>query len=371
MTEAPTQHLEVNPPSYDGRGLVNLMAEIETRLGGHALSPGLDEDLAAAIPDGETFILVVIDGLGDSQLAHPLARNLMESRIGVLEAPFSTTTTTSLSTIATGVPPSRHGVLGHILRIPGIQPVVNTLKWRTTWGDSVDVDTSRFLPSPLLWERLRDVGVEPITIQPGEFEGTPLSRMLYRGCRFEPTWSPLDMVAATVGLARPGRLILTYLPMIDVAAHVHGQRSSEYAEALAVAAEVWLRIQIELPPDVVLIGTADHGHIDYPEGAKKLLRSAQWDDLEFWGDPRSLLVSGPMHTIEELTKTVGATLVTGPELHRLWGPDDLGPLGERVPDAALLAAPGTLLLPRGFDKRLIGYHGGLSAPERQIPLLVG
>ncbi len=370
-TTRPEEPTLVTPPSYDGRGLVNLIAEIETRLGGNAPAPGLDDDLAAAIPDAETYVLVVMDGLGDGQLAHPLVRNLAETRTGILDAPFCTTTTTALSTIATGTPPSRHGILGHILRIPGIEPVVNTLKWRTTWGESVEVDTSEFLPGPLLWERLKAVGVEPITVQSGEFEGTPLSRMLYRGCRFEPSWSPMDAIAATVDLATPGRLIVTYLPMIDVAAHVNGQRSSEYAEALAVVSRVWQRIRIQLPPDVVLLGTADHGHVDYPEEAKFLLRSGRWDVLEFWGDPRSLLVSGPTATIEALAEEVGATMITGADLHRLWGPDDLGPLGSRVPDAALLAAEGTVLLPRGFDKRLIGYHGGLTDAERRIPLLVG
>lgn len=370
MTETEIE-TDPKPPSYEGRGLVNLIAEIETRLGATPPSPGLDSDLATEIPDGETYVLVVFDGLGDIQLAHPLASDLSDTRRGVLDAPFCTTTTTSLSTIVTGRSPSSHGVLGHIMRLPGINGVVNTLKWRTTWGDSVDVDTSEFLPGPLVWERLGAAGVETITVQPGDFEGTPLSRMLYRGCRFEPTWSPLDTVAATVDLARPGRFIMTYLPVVDVAAHLHGQRSNEYAEALAVVTEIWRRIRTQLPPDTVLLGTSDHGHIDYPEEAKQLLRASRWDDLVFWGDPRSLLVSGDGTTIELLADEVGATMVTGDKLHRLWGPADMRGLGERVPDAALLAANNSLLLPRGFDKRLIGYHGGLSDAERQIPLLVG
>jgi hypothetical protein len=36
----------------------------------------------------------------------------------------------------------------------------------------------------------------------------------------------------------------------------------------------------------------------------------------------------------------------------------------------LLARPGTVILPPGFDRRLVGYHGGLTEEEVAIPLLV-
>ena len=55
------------------------------------------------------------------------------------------------------------------------------------------------LPAPNLWERLRSVGVEPVTVQPGDFTGSPLSQMLYRGARFEAAWDVEDLVTATVG----------------------------------------------------------------------------------------------------------------------------------------------------------------------------
>jgi hypothetical protein len=40
-----------------------------------------------------------------------------------------------------------------------------------------------------------------------------------------------------------------------------------------------------------------------------------------------------------------------------------------MPDAVLLAPPDSVILPRGFDKRLRGYHGGLEPIEVDIPLL--
>ncbi len=149
------------------------------------------------------------------------------------------------------------------------------------------------LPTPNLWERLRQAGREPVTVQPGGFLGSPLSRMLYRGCRFEPVWDTVDMVEATIQLASvPGRLVMTYLPHLDVAAHVTGQRSAEYADAMGLAGQIWGQLAERLPEDVALIGTADHGHIDYPEHAKRLLRGPDIQGARFWGDPRGVLTSG-------------------------------------------------------------------------------
>jgi hypothetical protein len=61
----------MHPPDYSGGGLINLVAELERRLTGKAVSPGLQPELAAAVPDAAGYLLVLCDGLGDGQLAHP------------------------------------------------------------------------------------------------------------------------------------------------------------------------------------------------------------------------------------------------------------------------------------------------------------
>jgi hypothetical protein len=55
----------------------------------------------------------------------------------------------------------------------------------------------------------------------------------------------------------------------------------------------------------------------------------------------------------------------------LLGPDPGPQAKERSGDGLLLAPPGKVLLPPGFDKRLRSYHGGLEPAELEIPLLVG
>ena len=72
-------------PDYGGGSLVNLMAELEVRLNGTPLLPQLHAGLAQNIPEGDTYVLVLFDGLGAAQLAHPDAR-LGDDAVGRIDA---------------------------------------------------------------------------------------------------------------------------------------------------------------------------------------------------------------------------------------------------------------------------------------------
>jgi predicted AlkP superfamily pyrophosphatase or phosphodiesterase len=359
-------------PFVQGRRLVDLVNELERRLTGDAPGGGLAPDLADAVPDAATYVLVLFDGLGHHQLDHPAARTLRAASVGVVSAPFPSTTTVSLATIATGSSPETHGMIGHMMWLPEVGRVVNVLKWVTPDGSHVSHDTTSFLPQPNLWERLRRAGIESITVQPAEFERTPLTRALYRGCRFDGVSGVDEAIEATAVLSRqPGRLILTYFNQVDFTAHLWGQRSDEYAGAVRLVDTAWSHITSRVAPGVVVVGTADHGHLDYRPEDKLLIRDAAFDELTFFGDSRSLYVSGDRHRIAELASAFDV------EPHWVVSPDPLWPaahhprLGERLPDAVLMAPAGRILLPRGFDKRLVGYHGGVTDQELEIPVLLG
>ncbi len=354
-------------PSYEDSGLVNLISEIEHRLTGASASPRLaDHEL---VPDGDTYVLVLFDGLGVAQLEHDKARSLMAAMATGLEAPFPTTTSVSLATIATGLPPSQHGQVAHLTWMPDLDTVVNCLKWVTLTGESVTYDYSSVLPSANLWERLRASGIEPITVQPGDFSGSPLSRVLYRGARFEPAWDVDDLVDATVQLAgEPNRFIFTYVPYVDFAGHVWGLESDQFTEAMGLAASVWEGIAAALPPNAVLLGTADHGLLEFSEEQKLLVRDPRFDGLRFAGDTRGVQLWGAAALMEDLTEVTEGELV---DPVTLIGPDPTETALSRLGDKVLVAPDHLAILPKGFDKRLRCYHGGLSKAEVEIPLLVG
>ncbi len=356
-------------PDYDGGSLLNLVAELEFRLAGAAPAPRLDKRLRSLLTPGQTVVLVVFDGLGAAQVDHPGAATLGASKVAELDAPFPTTTTVSLATIATGMPPSQHGLFGYQLWIPELDVVANTIKWTTLWGDPLDYDTTAFLPAPNLWERLAAAGVETVTVQPEGFRTSSLTRLLYRGCRFEGVTTIGELISATADLASaPGRLILTYVANVDYAAHVHGQRTPEYAGAIRVVDNVWSALSWQVPPDATLVGTADHGHVDFPKERQIRIPRSLHDGRILYGDGRVMFVKGDGAAI---AGTVPATWVPVDDMRHWWGP---APRGfrhpERLPDGVLVADDGFFLLHKHSDDRMIGNHGGLTAEERRVPLLV-
>lgn len=356
-------------PSYDSTGLVNLVAEIEATMTGSAVAPRLGPQIGSLIPDTDTLVLVLFDGLGVAQLAHPRAGLFRDSLAATLHAGFPTTTSVSLATIATGLPPSQHGIVSHLMWMPDHDRIVNTLKWVDLSGSAVSHDFAAVLPGPNLWERLRSAGIEPITVQPGDFQSTPLTRMLYRGARFEGIWDIPDLIEATVQLAaEPGRLIFTYVPQVDFAGHVFGLESTEFGEALDIATRIWDELARRLQPGVTLLGTADHGLIEYSESDKLLIRQAQYNGLRFGGDTRGVHLWTEDDLAASLRDLTGGVLV---DPASLIGPQPSPDAIARSGTHLLLAPDHKALLPRGFDKRLRAYHGGLAPAERDIPLLIG
>lgn len=345
------------------------MAEIEYRLTGASAWSRVDPELSQAIPDADTYVLVLFDGLGVAQLEHERGASLAGAMVDSLEAPFPTTTSVSLSTIATGLPPSKHGQVAHLTWMEDLGQVVNCLKWVNLAGEAVHYDYGSVLPAPNLWERLRPAGIEPITVQPGDFSASPLTRVLYRGARFEGIWDTDELATAAAQLAaEPGRFVFAYFPLVDVAGHVYGLRSDEFSEAMSMAVRVWEQIAVALPPGAALLGTSDHGLVEFSEANKLIIRDPRFDDLRLAGDARGVhMWSGDELITDFAAETSGQ--IADPSA--LIGPDpteqSLARLGRRL----VVAPDDKVIIPKGFDKRLRCYHGGLTPEEVRIPLLVG
>lgn len=352
--------------------LANLVAELEHRLTGSSRVERLPATTSSLIPEANTYVLALFDGVGTAQLDHPSATDLRASHVADVDAPFPSTTTVSMASIATGTHPVTHGTIGHQMWVPRLERVVNVLKWRAQTGQQLDDDTTDWLPAPNLWERLGSAGVEPITVQPGQFARSPLTRALYRGARFEPVFTDDERIEATVQLASvANRFVFVYFAEVDFAAHVYGQGSPMYTDALAGANRAWTELARRLPAGATLIATSDHGHVDFDEGQKLLIRDARYAGLTFYGDPRALYVRGERGPIEDLASETSSRLIEPEEIRSMLGDGPPHPeLAERLPDALLLPPADRLLLPRGMDRRLIGYHGGDTRTERAIPVLV-
>ena len=99
-----------------------------------------------------------------------------------------------------------------------------------------------------------------------------------------------------------------------------------------------------------------------------MIRDPQFDRLRKAGDPRGVQLWGDEALIADLESLTGGSIV---DPVSLLGPGLTDVARSRLGERLLLAPPGKVVLPRGFDRRLRCYHGGLSPEELAIPLLVG
>ena len=355
-------------PDYTGGGLVNLIAELEVRLTGNAPTPRLRSDLSAGIPGAASYIFVLFDGLGDHQLGNPNAARMAKDRVGAIDSSFSTQTTVNTSTLATGLPPSQHGLIAYLLRLNG--RVTNTIFWFDSEGQPVESNHRDFLPGPNLSERMVAAGAETVVVEPSAFVDSALEQVLYRGATIVPAEN--DAASIRIALeraAQPGKLVAVYVPHVDAAAHAAGQESALYREALGDAVRIWEAIATGLPPNTVAVGTADHGHVDVP--LDHHYRLPELPGLTFYGDSRVVYIAGDTEKAAVLAAELPVSWVSRSDMDGWWGPPPYHPEFERRrPDGALVADDGVALLYPGNDVPMIGQHGGLTEAELRIPILV-
>src|SRR4029077_14015217 len=121
-------------------------------------------------------VLLVLDGLGWDQFQDyaalmPTLAGLDATRITTV-AP--TTTSTALSSIATGLTPGEHGLIGYRMYVQG--EVINVLRWVAAGGDR-----RRSLPPRGLQPFAAFLGADVPVISPAELEQSAFTEAHLRG----------------------------------------------------------------------------------------------------------------------------------------------------------------------------------------------
>src|SRR2546426_7218894 len=251
-------------PRYGTRSLSELVPSLLSSLGLQGFASPLALEPAARV------CLLLVDGLGWEllQANRPAAPFLNSIASEPLTAGFPATTAASLSSLATGVPPGEHGLVGYAMALPGYNRAFNTLTW-SLYGVGPRVDLvgelvpESFQPFPTLAERAAAAGMRIHHLGPAFHEWSGLTRAIGRGERFHPADS---LEAVTEGalklLNAPRTFVFGYHPRLDAAGHVRGVASQAWTDEL-VAVDPAIRLMAEqLPKDTVLVVTGDHGMVD-------------------------------------------------------------------------------------------------------------
>lgn len=335
----------------------------------------------------DRVLVVLVDGLGWHLLPQlaggaPLLASVLggaTGRLTKLECTFPSTTPTSLVTLGTGALPGEHGILGFTLRVPGTDRVLNHVRWRD------DPSPAAWQPVPTWFERLKNAGVSARAVLPTPFIGSGLTEAAYRGAEFHPA-SPTDDYARLLAdelRAAPG-LVYGYTAELDTAAHVFGIGSEQW-HAAAVSVDALLSGLLDaLPANAAVLVTADHGGINVPPESRVDLDSdpglAEGIRVVA-GEPRVRYLHTEQGAARDVQAAWGELLdgrATVYSREQAAATGMFGPLpaqhAERLGDVVAICSGDVAVLASAHEPpetaRLVGFHGGGTAAEMEIPLIV-
>jgi hypothetical protein len=335
--------------------------------------------------------VVLVDGLGwhlipELASSAPLLAAVLAGgagRISELTCTFPSTTPSSLVSLGTGAQPGQHGILGFTLNVPGTDRVLTHIYWRSDspWAPP----SAQWQPLPTWFERLQRRGVAARAVLPVMFMGSGLTDSAYRGADFRPSNPDDDYTQLLIDELRaaPG-LVYGYTADLDTAAHVFGIGSPHWHAAAARVDALLTRLVDALPANTALLVTADHGGLNVPPQARIDLDTDTRLSAGIRvvaGEPRVRYLHTEPGAAADVQATWSALLDGRAEVYSreqvvatgMFGPVDPGHLA-RIGDVVVICTGDNAVLATKREPpeaaRLIGFHGGATAAEMAIPLIV-
>ena len=387
---------------------------------------GLDQLGDAQAP----LVMVLVDGLGWQMLREcaghtPNLRRLLADS-DYLHTCAPSTTAAALTTLATGVYPGAHAMVGYAVRDPllrgqlgaGHVPKASDVFDLITFKNSSH-DPLTWQSVPTLIERANakaKAGYGPqlgaVSIGRSKFAGSGLSLAAWRGFKHIGV-DALDQrpYQAYRAIKEGAKLVYLYVGELDHAGHNHGWHSDKWLQALEALDAMVGQLFRRLPTGTRIVLTADHGMVDTDRhhridlakekelakdvvavaGESRFLQLYVPDDVASApaaGSP-GLGVAGPRGDggvvensgCEELAQSVAKRWAEFLGDRAIWVGTDPAPLmGPLSPGAR--AAVGDVLVALNdnwtvVDSRvqsfhatqLIGVHGSLTPVELEVPLI--
>lgn len=364
-------------PAYGQGSLADLLPSVLGALGVEGESDVL------GLPPARGYCVLLVDGLGWNQLrGNASAAPFLSSLPGrSLTTPVPSTTAASITSLGTGLPPGRHGLVGYTSRLPGTTTLLNALDWDGS------VDPASYQPYPDVFARAGADGVRTFVVSKRRFAKSGLTRVALSGGRYRGADTAGERVAAVErALDEAGddpALVYAYESDLDSVGHRHGPGSSEWRHELRSVDCFAEQLADVVPPGFALVVTGDHGmiqagtadHIDV-EAVPGLMD----DVVLIGGEPRFRHLytepgAAPSVAQRWQSRLGDAVVVRTREQAQAAG--WFGPVDERVRERigdVVVAATGTsvCLVPSVWPReaRMKGHHGSLTADEMLVPCLV-
>jgi predicted AlkP superfamily pyrophosphatase or phosphodiesterase len=362
-------------PGLGGRRTIDqIMPSIGAALGvdGFANTLGL--------PDAPRYVVFLVDGLGlDLLRQHAEAAPFLSSLHNVddVVCGVPSTTVTSLTSLGTGVRGGQHGMVGYTSRVPETGRRMNSLKW------DQPVEPTVWQPFPTVLQQLAGTGIAASSVNDAKFEGTGLTVCSQRGVPFHginSVYERLDVVVDVIESA-PRSVTYAYESRLDHTGHSKGCASPEWREMLTTIDTELADLRDELPPDTVLVVTADHGMIDLPFDDRfdvDLVPRLLDDVTLLAGEARFRHVYTRPGAADDVAARWRAELGDRAVVRTQDGIEDwFGPISPdvrgRIGDVVVASLGDFAVFSSrefGVELKMTGFHGSITEAELRIPVLV-
>ena len=351
-------------PDYDGACIVGLVPAL---VGAQPVAW-----LPPEVEGARSVVLLVLDGLGahaldDHQSVLPVIRSMSG---GTITTVAPSTTSTALTSIATGLAPARHGIIGYRMLVGG--SVLNVLRWQAADGRPPDpFDVQRHTAF---------MGREVPVVTKAEFRGGGFTQAHLRGSRLVGWHTLSTLVEHCRRLVEAGeRFVYAYYPGVDTVAHEFGLRDGYFEREVAAADELVGRLLSVLPETAALLVTSDHGQVHLePESWIPLVEVAPLV-ATYAGDGRFRALHARKGAAREL---LAAAREQYGHLSWVWSRAELldggwfgdgatGSVPGRIGDVVLAPREPVAFVDPTMPKetKLRSGHGSLTPDEMLVPLL--
>ena len=348
--------------------------------------------LEKLITTAERYVFVLVDGMGINQIERhlPSYAFLRENIVCKLRSVFLSTTSAALTSLAVCRWPAEHGILawwtyceklGHgILPLPFVEQDTNVPL------QNINISETDIFPLKSVWGNAtkKILSVVPMTLKDSIYTrysagNTPIEGYVKLNDAF-------DMILSQAKNTDGPQFIYLYIPHFDEVSHEKGSDSDEAKQVMIFLNENLDKIRKNLPEEVRLIITADHGQTNVPpDGTRIILKK---DDpitsflrcrptgescVPFFHVKAGHEAQFYSHFMERFGQYFELIEITGIEKMKLFGPVPLSEttkkrlgtfIGISVEPAKFYIEP----LPSSASH--IGIHGGLSPDEMIIPLIL-
>lgn len=360
--------------------------------------------------DVDNVLFLVLDGYGfdcwkRDHRDDPFLERLTDgATVTPLTSIYPSETAAALTTLHTGLEPTKHGLLGWYQYLESVGEDVVTLPFTTLNGDPLtevapDAEARNLFEGDSLSIRAAEAGIDAHAILPEAYVDSGYSRAVTAGAErtgYDTVADFAHVLRRVLEDASEPTFIHAYQPTLDEISHVEGTRTDRYRANLASIADSLRRelveeLESETAERTLFVLTADHGIVNTIPGENVDLVSREWwPALEEMfrrdadGSPR-LPTGSPRNThfhvrpdrLEDALTLLeegidGRVFTRAAALERgLFGSDAPSELFEQRCGDLVAVHRNLGLCWHDRDREMVGMHGGLTREEMLVPLVIG